>query len=50
VIKDGVQEYEVEHIFDSRVFRNKLEYLVFWKGYGVEEDQWRPARDIKGAR
>jgi len=22
VIKDGVKEYEVEHIFDSQVFRN----------------------------
>src|SRR5882724_3828516 len=33
VIKDGVEEYEVEHILDSQVFSNKLEYLVHWKGY-----------------
>ena len=33
VIKVGVEEYEVEHILDSQVFRNKLEYLVHWKGY-----------------
>ena len=50
VIKDGVKEYEVEHILDSRVFRNKLEYLVCWKGYRVEEDEWRSAKDIKGMR
>src|SRR5882724_5791436 len=50
VIKDGVEEYEVEHTLDSRVFRNELEYLVCWKGYRVEEDEWRPAKDIKGAR
>src|SRR5882724_9562087 len=28
VIKDRVEEDKVEHILDSRVFRNKLEYLV----------------------
>ena len=50
VIKDGVKEYEVEHILDSQVFRNKLEYLVHWKGYGVEEEKWRPVEDIKGVR
>jgi len=50
MIKDRVEEYEVEHILDSQVFRNKLEYLVHWKGYGIEEDEWRPVEDIKGAR
>jgi len=50
VIKDRVEEYKVEHILDSQVFRNKLEYLVCWKGYGVEEDEWRLAEDVKGMR
>src|SRR5882724_3049348 len=50
VIKDGVKEYEVERILDSRLFRGKLEYLVHWKGYGVEEDEWRPVEDVKGSR
>src|SRR5882724_5945164 len=50
VIKDGVEEYEVERILDSRLFRGKLEYLVRWKGYGVEEDKWRPVEDVKGSR
>ena len=50
VIKDRVEEYEVECILDSQVFRNKLEYLVCWKGYGVEEDEWRPAEHVKGMR
>ena len=50
MIKDGVEEYEVEHILDSQVFRNKLEYLVNWKGYRVKEIEWRLAEDIKGAR
>src|SRR5882724_3520346 len=50
VVKDGVEEYEVEHILDSRLFRGKLEYLVCWKGYGVEEDECRPVEDVKGSR
>src|SRR5882724_11992871 len=50
VIKDGVEEYEVECILGSQVFRNKLEYLVCWKGYGVEEDEWRLAKDVTEAK
>jgi len=48
VVKDGVKEYEVEQILDSWLFRGKLEYLVCWKGYRVEEDEWRPVEDIRG--
>jgi len=40
----------VECILDSRIFRGKLEYLVHWKGYGIEEDEWRPSDDVKGAK
>ena len=40
VICDGVKEYEVEKILNSWIFRGKVEYLVHWKGYGVEEDEW----------
>jgi len=47
VIHDGVKEYEVEHILDSWVFWGKIEYLVHWKRYGIEEDEWRPCEDFK---
>ena len=40
VIRDGIKEYEVENILDSQIFRGKVKYLVRWKGYGVEEDEW----------
>ena len=50
VVKDRVEEYEVERILDSQLFRGKLEYLVSWKGYGVEEDEWRLVKDIRGSR
>ena len=39
-----------KHILDSQVFRGKLEYLVHWKGYGIEEGKWRLAEDVKGAK
>ena len=40
VVHDGVEEYEVEHILDSWVFQGKIEYLICWKGYAIEEDEW----------
>jgi len=40
----------VEHILDSCVFRGKLKYLVWWKGYGIEEDEWRLSEDVEGMK
>ena len=40
VICNSIEEYEVEKILDSQIFCRKVEYLVCWKGYGVEEDEW----------
>ena len=37
-IVDGEEEYEVEEILDSRIYRKKLQYLVKWKGYGHGEN------------
>jgi len=50
VVRDGVEEYEVEKILDSWLFRGRIEYLVSWKGYGVEEDEWRPVQDVQGSK
>ena len=50
VIRDGVQEFEVEKILDSPVFQGKLEYLVYWKGYGAADDLWIPAKEAAGAK
>src|SRR5882724_10144698 len=49
VVCNGVEEYKVEQILDSQVFRGRLEYQVCWKGYR-SEDEWRPAEDIKGSK
>ena len=50
IVRDGIEEYEVKKILDSWIFRGKVEYLVRWKGYGVEEDKWRPVRDVQGSK
>jgi hypothetical protein len=39
---DGEEHYEVEQVLNSRWHRNRLEYLVKWKGYGYEENSWVP--------
>jgi len=43
---DGIEEFEVEEILDSRQRRDRLEFLVKWKGYGTEENSWEPASDV----
>jgi transposase InsO family protein len=40
-------QYLVEALLDKRISRGKIEYLVRWKGYGPEDDMWRPASDIE---
>ena len=39
-------EYEVQQILDARRRRNTIEYLVSWKGYGPEHNQWIKRRDV----
>ena len=43
---DGNQEYQVEWVEDSRMYRNQLQYLVRWTGYN--QMTWEPARDVNG--
>jgi hypothetical protein len=44
---DGALEYEVQEILDSRFQGRKLEYLVLWKGYSVDERTWEPASHVE---
>lgn len=35
---DHEEEFEVEEVVDSRLFRRQLQYLVQWKGYGAGDN------------
>ena len=43
---DDQEEYEVERILDTRISRNRREYLVQWKGYPSDENMWIPEYDL----
>lgn len=46
---EGEEEYKVERILDSCFNRQRLEYLVQWKGYDASHNDWEPAVNIKNA-
>jgi hypothetical protein len=48
---DGVEEYEVERVLDSRRYGRgrKLQYLIAWKGYPDSDNQWINWDDAEGA-
>ena len=50
IIHNGIEEYKVEKILNSQILHGKVEYLVCWKGYGVEEDEWCPICDVQGSK
>ena len=49
VSKEHDEEYEVDYIVASRIYRHQLQYLVHWKGYEEHEQTWEPAPNVKNA-
>ena len=43
------QEFEVEAITAKRLSRNRVEYLVSWKGYSPWDATWEPAEHLENA-
>ena len=43
---EGIEEFEVSKILDSRIIRRKLEYLIHWQGYDINERTWEPAANL----
>lgn len=45
--KEYEEEYEVDKVLDYDEERNR--YLVSWRGYGPEDNQWEPAEHLRNA-
>jgi hypothetical protein len=45
-LEDGIEEWEVEEILDSRVRYGKLWYWVSFKGYGPAHEKWVKHSDV----
>ena len=49
VTEDCDEEYEVDAIVDSCIYKGKLQYLVHWKGYNESERTWEPVFNLKNS-
>ena len=49
VSEEHDEEYEVDYIVASCIYRRQLQYLVHWKGYEEHERTWEPASNVKNA-
>ena len=47
---DGLPEFEVHKILDSKFHRRKLHYFVDWVGYNISERSWEPAINLLNAQ
>ena len=43
------EEYEVDYIVASRIYKRQLQYLVHWKGYKEHERTWEPLSNLKNS-
>jgi hypothetical protein len=46
---DGEKEYEIDTILAHKGQRNRVKYLVSWKGYPSSENTWLPEKELKNA-
>jgi len=46
---EGVKEWEVEKILNKKKIREVEKYLIWWKGFTVEEDTWERKENLKNA-
>ena len=46
VTVDNKEEWEVKEVLDCWKWGRRTEYLVSWKGFGVEENLWEPVENL----
>jgi len=44
------EEYKIDHILDSRVSNNTLQYLVKWKEYSFEDSTWENVTNLDNSQ
>src|SRR5579862_7939740 len=49
LLEDGGEEYEVEAILDTRLWRGKTQYLIQWVGYPDWETSWEDEGNLGNA-
>ena len=49
VFEESDEEYKVDYIVASHIYRHQHQYLVHWKGYEEHECTWEPASNVKNA-
>ena len=49
VSEEHNEEYEVDYIIASGIYKCQLQYLVHWKGYEEHEHTWELASNVKNA-
>ena len=50
ITEEGEEEWEVEAILDTKLVRGRIQYLVSWKGYGPQHNQWLPEKEVSKLR
>ena len=48
-IIEGEPKWEVEDISASKMFHNKLRYLVKWKGWPSSDNSWEPRENLENS-
>jgi hypothetical protein len=45
----SLEEYEVEEVLDSQQRHGRLEYLIHWHSYDINECTWKPSTNLVNA-